>query len=77
MHCKSCLKRAQYFSTCMHPYCESCYKKNQTFCNECKTGMKKNRLWELLEQMTLRETYTTYPSYASIKGWFCGYSEKI
>jgi hypothetical protein len=57
----------------MHPYCETCYKKSQTFCTECKTGMKKNRLWELLEQMSLRETYPSYPTYSSVKGWFCGY----
>ena len=73
MHCKSCLKRAQYFSKCMHPYCELCYKNTQIFCNDCKVGevgMTQNKIWELIEKLSLRETY---PTYSSIKSWFCGY----
>lgn len=37
MHCKSCLKEAKYFSTCMHPYCEKCYKM-QNLCKVCNHG---------------------------------------
>ncbi len=70
MHCKSCLKRAQYFSTCMHPYCETCYKNSQTFCDKCEVGMTKSKIWELFERMSLRETY---PTYSSLKSWICGY----
>ena len=68
MHCKSCLKRAQYFSKCMHPYCESCYKSTQTFCNNCNTGITKNKISEIIDKLSDRETYS------NIKNWLCGYN---
>jgi hypothetical protein len=37
MHCKSCLRKSHYFSKCLHPYCELCYK-TKTYCDTCKTG---------------------------------------
>jgi hypothetical protein len=70
MHCKSCLKKAQYFSTCMHPYCEGCYNKKQLYCESCESGVKRNKLLELFERFSLRE-YT--PSYHGVKQWLCGY----
>lgn len=37
MHCRNCLRKSNYFSVCMHPYCEKCYK-TQKFCNLCNCG---------------------------------------
>jgi hypothetical protein len=38
MHCKICLKKSQYFSSCMHSYCEKCFTEQQ-YCNNCKYGI--------------------------------------
>lgn len=52
MHCKSCLKKSTYFSKCMHPYCESCYK-NKTYCNNCKSGKTYSILENILKFLNL------------------------
>ena len=38
MHCKICLKKSQYFSICVHPYCEACYTINFSKCSKCEFG---------------------------------------
>ena len=54
MHCKICLKRSQYFSICVHPYCEECYTINFSKCSKCEFG-------KLPELQTTNTTHTTEP----------------
>ena len=52
MHCKNCLKKSVYFSNCMHPYCESCYK-NKTFCESCRTGKNNSIIENILKYLNI------------------------
>ncbi len=52
MHCKSCLKVSKYFSKCMHPYCEKCYK-TKIYCSICKTGKTDSIMETLLKYLKL------------------------
>lgn len=52
MHCRNCLKKSHYFSKCMHPYCESCYK-SKTYCECCKTGKSESVISSLLRYLNL------------------------